>query len=470
MSLKILYTRVHGTLTTDISAAATLIPIDAGSLTTLQANVNFAGGDWTYLTFTNELYSEEIKVTGTSGPLLVVQRARSGSTAQVFHAADTDIFDHVGADAITDIVAANPAPSDLTFTGGGIASAVTTGNTIAISVASPVFTGVDGIAITGAWPNMTFANESGGEGCGCGSGSSGDGSGVNQVIVVSSILQAAIADTTLTLTLPSPVFHSGDGITVSGSWSAGYTISESGSASSGTVTSVGNGTGLTLTGDPTTNPTLAISNTGVTAGTYGAFTVNAQGQITNVVAGANPISVITMANGGTAVETGTTYTITLNVADVGVQGIVALADSGSPLNPTDDATAVTPKVLAQALLTVGGSFINAGSSTGEADGDYLNVISASAITLTILSGQKVLVFGECVVVGSDPTLPSNYAIGVFNSSNVKLYGSKKIKQNKQVVMLALTGPINTNISLVTTTLDPTAVDAVTSSFLTAIIF
>src|ERR1700743_1094196 len=184
MALKILYQRVEGTLTQDISAATTLIPIDSNSLALLQAQVNFEGGDWTYLTIFDGVYSEEIKVTGTSGAFLSVVRARSGSTARAFAAANAVLVDHVGADAITDIVVASPPSSSLTFVGSGIASATNVANVATVGVAPPNFTGSDGVGITGNWPSLSFALESSGEGCGCGGGSGGSGSGVDQVVVV----------------------------------------------------------------------------------------------------------------------------------------------------------------------------------------------------------------------------------------------------------------------------------------------
>jgi hypothetical protein len=468
MALKILYQRVQGSLRTDISAATTIIPIDSSTLATLQAQVNFAGGDWTYLTLINEIYSEEVKVTSIDGLNLVVQRARSGSTAQVFHVSDTDIVDHVGKDAIVDIITANPIPSELIFTGGGIASAVQTGDIVAVNVDAPVFTGTDGIAIVGNWPNLTFANEGGGEGCGCSGGGGEGGDGVNQVIVTSAILQANVDGSILNLILPSPSFQGNGGVTISGSWATGYTISGGGGGGTGTVVQVNNGTGLTLTGSPNTNPTLSITNTGVAPGTYGGFTINAQGQITSAAGGYNPISTITLANGGTATGSGTGYTITLHSADVGVLGIVALADSSAPLNASDDSTAVTPKILAAAIATVGGTFTSGGSSLGEADGDYTNVISSSAITLTLAAGEKAIVIGEVVVVGTAPLTPAQYGVAVFNSGNVKQYGSKKISQSKQMAIYSVNGPVNFNISLVTTAL--ATGESVTSSFLAAIIF
>lgn len=469
MALKILYQRVNGTLTQNVSAAATLLPVDTDTLSLLQAQVNFSGGDWTYLTFADDIYSEEVKVLGISGTALQVIRAQSGSTARAFASNATTIYDHVGAAAITDIIAANPAPSALTFAGNGLASAVLDGTQVTVTVAPPNFVGTDGIVVTGNWPNLTFSDENQGEGgCGCGGGGGEGGDGVNQVQVTSAILQANIDGTVLHLILPSPAFIGQGGVTVSGSWFEGYTISGAGGGGTGTVVNVGNGTGLGVSGSPNTNPTLFIANTGVAAGTYGGFTFNAQGQLTSVSSGYNPISTIVLTNGGDSTVSGTGYTITLHEADVGVKGIVALADSAAPLNAADDATAVTPKLLAASIANLGAQLFYGGSSTGETDGSYTNILSATAQNLVLGASDKAIIICECEVVGADPTVAANYGLGVFSADNVKLYSSRKIKQNKQTAIFAISGAYNKTISLVTTTLD--SGDAVSTSFLAAIVF
>ena len=472
MSLKILYTKINGMLTADISAATTLIPVDADTLASITANLNFGAGDWTYLTITNDIYSEEVKIINIQTTYLVVVRAQSGSTAKAFSAFDTALYDHFGAQAIQDLIAATPAAVDVAIIGQGLvttSSAVSSGvTTYTAVVVPPNFTGSDGISVQGVWPNINFAYEGAADGGCCGGGGGSSTGGVDQVVVVSSILQAAIASNILTLTLPSPSFQGTGGVTVSGSWADGYTITGGGGGGTGTVVSVGAGTGLTLTGSPNTNPTLSLTATGVGAGTYGGFTFNAQGQLTDVTGGYNPVGSLAFTNGATVVLTGTSYTITLKTADVGVQGIVALADSGSPLDPSDDATAVTPKLLSSVLSGLGGSVMGAGSSNGESDAAYTNVLSTTALALALTATQKALVIGEVEVVNTTPATPSNFGVAVFNTSNVKLYSSRQVTQNKQPVVFILNGPMSTNISLVTTTL--AGGDSVTSSFLSAVIY
>jgi flagellar hook protein FlgE len=472
MSLKILYTTISGMLTADISAATTLIPVDADTLSIINSSVNFGAGEWTYLTLSNDIYSEEVKVIGTQTTYLTVVRAQSGSTAQTFGAANTTIYDRVGAQAILDLIAANPAPVDVDVVGTGLATvtSATSGGTTTytLNVAPPSFSGEGGNTVLGLWPNLIIAYEGSTEGCGC-SGGSGSGTGVDTVVVTSAILSASIAANVLTLALPSPSFIGSGGVTVSGSWADGYTISGGGGGGTGTVTSVAAGTGLTLTGSPSTNPTLSLTATGVGAGIYGGFTFNAQGQLTGVASGYAPVGSLAFTNGATVTLTGTDYTVTMHTADVGVQGIVALADSASPLDSADDATAVTPKLLAAVISTLGGTLLGAGSSNGESDALYTNVLSTTALTIALASGQKALIIGEVEVVNTTPSSVPTFGVAVFNSSTVKLYGSKSIVQNKQPVVFVLNGPVSsTNISLVTTALG--SGDSVTSSNLAAIIF
>lgn len=65
-----------------------------------------------------------------------------------------------------------------------------------------------------------------------------------------------------------------------------WTITNTEPSSGGTVTSVSAGIGISVTGSPTTTPTVNIATTAVTAGSYGdgthvaTFTVNAEGQLT----------------------------------------------------------------------------------------------------------------------------------------------------------------------------------------------
>lgn len=447
--LKILYERINGWLEESISSASSLLPIDLDTLAILQANVNFNAGEWTYLLITEGTLQEEVKVTGISSNYLVVERGASGSTPRAF--TDTALVTNtVGSDGIRDIVAASPITSNVTVAGTGIAEVTNTGDAYNVHVAPATVTGSDGIVVTGSYPDFNVALEGGSGGCCGGSGGGGGGgSGVTEVQVDSTILQANILGSILSLSLPTPTFAGAGTVVVTGSY-PNFTITGGGGGGGGTTVSVGSG--LVLTGDPSVNPNIAIANTGVTAGDYGGFVVNARGQITQIPVGWNPISEIVLADGGTVARLGNTATITLDNAGVAVKGIVALADELAPLDENDTESAVTPALLAAVLSSSSVGAQAAGSSTGEADALYTDVRSGTALTVSLAVGKKAIILAECEVLdGTTPLTPVAFGMGVFTAASVKLYGSKICTQSKQTIVGVINGPLaSTTISLVLT--------------------
>lgn len=469
MALKILYTTLDGSLTTDISSVSTLLPIDAATLATLEDNVDFGSGDWTYLTLRDGsgAHIEEVKATGISGSSIVIVRGASLSVPTAFTAIDCYITNIVGLDAIKDIIAATPVTSDVTVAGTNAANVTNVGSDYNVDVPETKLTGIDGIEVTGTFPNFSIAFAGGAGGCcsGCG-GSDGSGGGITSLAITSAILQGSIAGTVLNLSLQTPAFTGAGGVVVTGTY-PNFTITGSGSGN-GTVTSVAVGTGLGLTGTPTVNPTISLTATGVTAGNYGGFVVNAQGQITALPVGFAPLSSITFSQAITVVITAGVAACTVASSAVGVRGVIALADSGSPLDSTNDTTAVTPKVLANALAAAVPGTAGAGSSTGEADAAYTNTLSTTAITITVAAGKKIALFAECEMLdGGAPLTPVAYGIAIFTAGGVKLWGGKSCTQSRQSMVAVVSGPLTAVIVSLVTTAVPSG-SSVTSQSLVAI--
>lgn len=464
--LKILYTAINGYLTADISSVSPLLPVDYDTYSDIAANVNFGAGEWTYLRLDNGVYSEEVKVTGLSTPNLIIERGKSGSTPQAFSADETSVTNVFGADAVTDVVAQSTPSLPFTLNSTGIAEVTHVDSDYNVHVASPNFIGEGGVEIMGQWPNITFGLSPDASGC-CGDGGPvGEGGGITELNITSTILQGSIAGNVLNLALQAPNFQ-GVGITISGTWPDITFTASGGSGGTGTVTEVAVGGGLTLTGNPNINPNIALTPTGITPGTYGGLGINVYGQIDNIPAGFDPISTITFSGGtGTVSRVGSEASIVLQDADIGQKGVVEFADHNSPLNLADDTKAATPAYVAAAM----GNNINdaAGSATGEADAAYTNILSGTAINVTLAAGEKALVQGVAVVLNdTTPDTPYNYGLAVFDAGGVKRIANKKCNQSNQTIMGVLTGPLGpTTISLVTT--DIAAGNTLQSSFLSLI--
>lgn len=177
-----------------------------------------------------------------------------------------------------------------------------------------------------------------------------------------------------------------------------------GGGGSGTVTQVDTGTGLT--GGPiTTTGTVALANTAVTTGTYGAadkvgqFTVDQQGRLTNA---ANVAIDIAVANVAGAVAN------TVNVlAGTGLSGGGALTGNVT-INLANTAVAA-------------GNYGNAGnvaSFTVDAQGRLTSAsnvaIVASTVNLTNTSATATF------ATASLPLVPEGYVVILVNGVNKKI--------------------------------------------------
>lgn len=177
-----------------------------------------------------------------------------------------------------------------------------------------------------------------------------------------------------------------------------------GGGGSGTVTQVDTGTGLT--GGPiTTTGTVALANTAVTTGTYGAanrvgqFTVDQQGRLTNA---ANVAIDIAVANVAGAVAN------TVNVlAGTGLSGGGALTGNVT-INLANTAVAAGSY----------GSAGNVASFTVDAQGRLTaasNVaVVASTVNLTNTSATATF------ATASLPLVPEGYVVILVNGANKKI--------------------------------------------------
>lgn len=422
-------------------------------------------GDVTFFSISTSTLSELVKVTGTLGTRLIVERAQALTQALSFPIGSRLEF-QVTSEAILGNMGAIPAIG-ITGTGAAVVTTPLLNNwnidvpvvTLAPALNSP-------IEVLGTFPNFQLALQNR-DGCG-GSGSEG-GEGVNS-IEASGIASGFISGDTAYIKVVPPNFV-GSGITISGSW-PNINFSVAGLAG-GTVTSVSVSGGLTITGIPTVAPTLSITNTGVAAGTYGGIQINARGQIVAVPATLNPVSVVAANAPLSVARAGDTVTLSVATATAGARGVVELTDVNDAWNPADNATAASPAVIQKAidelvvpLLPVASG---ADSFTGEPDASYTNAISATTTPISLASGEKAVVTVNVTAVdGTTPLTPVPFGIAVFNASAVKIRSNRIVPQCSQQMSFVLAGPVSTALTLVTTAIPGTA--SVTSFGLSIIKF
>jgi hypothetical protein len=458
------YKNAHGVsgnlqLPLPASNTATSMQLDPASAAQLQAILS--PGDWTYMQVDTGALTEVVLVNYSATQNFTIARAEDG----------TSLNAHVtGAPARFVLVAAAIAtlvtPPTLNITGAGIASAATSGDNVTITVPPPTFTG-DGIQISGDYPALNFTITADDTNCCGGSGGSGS-SGITSLYGYG-IAAVTQNGSTASITVPAPSFTSpNSSVTIGGSW-PNMTF-EASTSSSGTVTSVTAGAGVTVTGNPNVNPTISLSATGVTPGTYGAMVVNAYGQITSLDSAFDPPSTITATAPLVATRTGDTLALTISAAEEGVPGVAPLADSTEPLDPTDHTSAVTPALLASVVDALSGAAVSGFNNYAPAPtANYSNIVSASPVPVSLAAGQSALVLANITMLNtSTPLTPVAFGMAVFNNSAALIQGDQSATQSQRSMSFILQGPLTTSLVLTSTAVPSGA--SITASGLQVIVF
>lgn len=444
-----------------ISGATTmqLAPADAAFLA-----AQLAGGRWTYVALAEESHREVVRINSVSGSNAAIVRGRDSTTARAW--ATGDCFTSVlGPSAVLDLVTQGAVDTALSIAGAGAVTVTQpTPRNFVVSVppTSVVACPDPAIEVLGSFPSFTVCFDRAMIGAPCGSpsftdpGEGGAVPGTGELIVGSGAALVSFDSGVgeYQVFVPPVTLSAGDNIVVTGSF-PNFTIAYSGPiGGSGTVTTVTAGTGITVTGSPTTAPIVGISNTGVIAGNYAGFQVDGTGRILSmpVSAGVNsgpvmsvtPFSDVTTLNALGIGQTGHTVTIRAFAATSALDGwgVVRLAapTAGASRDSAESTRAVTPAGLDAVLasftpLPVGGL---GGASSGEGSAAYSITAASGAVTLE--AGQALLLTATAVAVHSvtPTTTQASFGIALF-VDGVLQTATRTVPTNTHTVMARITG-------------------------------
>lgn len=442
-----MYKAAEGFTTT---LAAPLVPSDmslqlGASAIAYLVGLGIDGTNYTEVAISDGFSFEIVRLNNIAGYNASITRAQSGTVASSFPTGSSVRFVWT-ANGIQEEAAAVGAAVTIT---SNVPGAVT-GGPANFNIQLPVFTAGPSLQLTGVYPNYTididplakdefeqagsgtvtvvksspdftvsdantepnialtsiFPTGTGGNTFGAGMGNAGYVTGIR--VSNTGRLMEVVASS-----LPNGIYSNAT-VTVVNGVITGVANGSAPGAGLGTVTVVNAGTGITVSGVPTNNPTIGLSSTGVAAGTYEGFQVNAQGQIVAVPAGFGPISSITTTTNGVTIASGGVGIRTINIASATdtAQGLTEYADNAEATNFTTNNRALTPASLKVALNSLG-SLVSEKYSVG--------TIASPAVTHSIQSqvvGAADALYIVANVVFSDPTAgPDEYnqsfAVGLY---------------------------------------------------------